>query len=265
MNNTVLPSICPVCSYLLEWSKTKVDLFCYNPNCQAKHNRKLLHFFQTINNLDGFGPKTIEILIQNKFDTIPKIYSMKYIDFQDCGYKHQTIMNLGTELEESKERELSDYRFIAALGIPDLGIGGAKKLLDHFNFEDILFEISRSEIEVIDGFGLNKSYSIINYCRDNRRLLLDICDINFNIIKEKIEVKESSITGKRICFTGKMSGNRKEMQKQAESLGAISVGSVNSKTDILVCGIKVGKNKTDAAKKFRTIIYSEQDYFDLIG
>lgn len=263
--NSILPSICPTCNFPLEWNKTKIDLFCYNDNCSAKNNRQLLHFFQMLNNLDGFGPKTIEILIENGFDTIPKIYSMDYNDFKNCGYKHKTIMNLGTELEESKTRELPDYRFIAALGIPNLGIGGAKKLLENYCWEDILFDINHQEILEIDGFGYNKCDSILSYFEDNKKLLLDISSLNFNIIHEKIKVTESPITGKHICFTGKMLGIRLEMQKNAESLGAISMGSVNSKTNILVRGEKVGKNKLEAANKFGTVVITEQEYYELIG
>lgn len=260
-----LPSSCASCGTKLEWSKTGVDLYCRNINCDAKNGRNLLHFFQVLNNLDGFGPKTIENLIENGYDTIPKIYSMSYADFQDCGYKHKTIMNLGTELVESKTRELPDYRFIAALGIPDLGIGGAKKLLEHFDWEKILFHLEANELILIDGFGINKCKSILWFLEDNEELIREICNLNFNIIHEKIEVKESSITGKRICFTGKMEANRQDMQKSAGELGAIPVGSVNSKTDILVCGAKVGANKTNAAEKHGTTMLTEKEFFDLIN
>lgn len=264
MNDSVLPTVCPSCSYKLEFNLTKVDLFCYNPICSAKNTRQILHFFQTLNNLDGFGPKTIEILLEFGFDTIPKIYNMNYADFQDCGYKHKTIMNLGSELEGSKERLIEPYRFIAALGINHLGIGSSKKLLEHYDYIDIL-ELKYSDYIIIDGFGSKTSEEIPEEIYERFDEIESIFNIGFNAKEEKIKVKESSITGKRICFTGSMVNNRKEMQKNAESLGAISVGGVNSKTDILVCGNKVGKNKTDAAKKFETLVLSEQEYYNLIG
>ena len=93
-----------------------------------------------------------------------------------------------------------------------------------------------------------------------------IFDIGFNIVhEEKKKHVESPITGKNIVFTGKMSGNRKEMTENAELLGAISQGGVNKNTDILVCGDKVGKNKTDAAQKFGTLIITEQEYMEMIN
>ena len=259
-----LPTSCSSCGKKLEWSPTGIDLYCRNVNCDAKNGRNLLHFFSVLNNLDGFGPKTIENLIEHGFDTIPKIYKMSYQDFQDCGYKHKTIMNLGTELEESKERELPDYRFLAALGIPDLGIGGSKNILEQFNLAQVLFYMKPEELILIDGFGDNKVISIFEYLKNNKELIAEIFNIGFNIIHEEIEVKESSITGKRICFTGKMESNRSHMQGLAGELGAIPVNAVNSKTDILVCGANVGANKTNAAKKHNTTILSEKEFFDLI-
>jgi len=260
---SILPTNCHDCGSELKWSKSGVDLYCYNKNCSAQVMRKLLHFFQTLNNLDGFGPKTIERLIEYGYDTIPKIYSMKYEHFQDAGYQHQTIMNLGTELEESKERPIEPYRFIAALGINHLGIGSSKKVLNAYEFHDIL-KLDYNHFISIDGFGDITSREIPEEINERYEELNDIFELSFTVREDKIEVKESIITGKRICFTGKSIVPRKEMQEQAESLGAISVGSVNSKTDILVCGGKVGKNKTDAAKKFGTIVYSEQEYYDLL-
>ncbi len=260
---SILPSSCASCGMNLEWSSTGVDLYCHNINCEAKNGRQLTHFFSMLNNLDGFGPKTIETLIENGFDTIPKIYAMSYSDFQKCGYKTKTIMNLGSELELSKTRDLPDYRFIAALGIPDLGISGAKKLLEHFSWDKILFDIIPFDILEVDGFSNTKAFSIFNFVRCNSDIE-KIKDIGFNIVHEEIEVSESTITGKRICFTGKMESNRTDMQNIAKGLGGIPVGSVNSKTDILVCGSCVGANKTNAAEKYNTEVLTEKEFFDLV-
>lgn len=260
----ILPTTCMDCGSTLEWSKTEVDLYCLNENCLARSGRQLTHFFGMLNNLDGFGPKTVEILINNGFDTIPKIYEMKWNDFKMCGFGDKTTMNLGSELESSLERELPDYRFIAALGIPDLGISGAKNLLEHYTYSDILFNITPNDVMVIDGFGYNKCESIFNYIKENEGLIISIYDLDFNIIHEEIKVKESQFTGKRMCFTGKMANNRGTMEGFARGLGATITG-VNSKTDILVCGERVGVNKINAAKKFDVKTITEEEFISIAG
>lgn len=260
----MIPDKCPSCNSTLEWTDTGVHLMCTNTLCHAKNGRNILHFFHTLDNLDGFGPKVVERLIECGYNTIPKIYNMKYNDFLYCGYKHKTIMNLGTELEESKKRPIEPYVFLAALGIQNFGLGSAKKFCEEFMFEQIL-EIEPEDLILLDGFGEKTSYSIYNEIKQRFEEIQSIAMLNFNIVVQcPHDFKDSPITGKRICFTGKSITPRKQMQKQAEELGAISVGGVNSKTDILVCGSKVGANKINAAKKYNTKVLTESEYFELI-
>lgn len=261
---SIIPTNCPSCNSKLEWSSTGIDLYCLSIYCEAQNGRSLTHFFGMLNNLDGFGPKTIETLINNGYDTIPKIYGMDYNDFKMCGFGDKTTMNLGSELELSRTRPLQDYRFIAALGIPDLGIGGAKKLLENYDHTEILFSIDIHDIIGVDGFGYNKGDSISQYLYDNKELLEEIYVIGFNIIHEEIKVVESIFTGKRMTFTGKMAQNRGAMEKFAKSIGAIVTG-VNSKSDFLVIGDKAGKNKLDAATKFNVEVISEEKFISISG
>lgn len=260
----MIPTKCPSCNSPLLWTDTKVHLICHNPMCGAKNGRNLLHFFNTIDNLDGFGPKVVENLMNNGFDTIDKIYKMSYNDFLYSGYKHKTIMNLGIESEQSKERPIDNYRFLAALGINHLGIGNAKKYCEKYEYQSILY-IQPDELMSIDGFGHVMAESIFEETSKRANEIQNIFDIGFTIVVQSLhENQDSPISGKRICFTGKSIVPRKQMQGQAEELGAIIVGGVNAKTDILVCGAKVGANKTNAAKKFGTEVLTEQDYFQLI-
>jgi len=258
----MIPDNCPSCGGTLEFNETGVDLFCRSMSCGAQVERKLLHFFGTLSNLDGLGIKTIENLVDNGFDTIPKIYSMKYNDFEDCGYKHKTIFNLGSELESSLQRPIPDYRFLAALGISHLGIGSAKKFLEEYDIMDI-FLVDREALSNIDGFGNIKSEEIFSEMNHRHSEIRDIFNLNFNIVKETIEVTESPFTDKRLTFSGKMSGNRKEMENHAKSLGAIITG-VNSKSDYLIIGENVGSNKMNAAEKFGITILTEKEYMEKI-
>ena len=73
-----------------------------------------------------------------------------------------------------------------------------------------------------------------------------------------------SFSGKKIIFTGKMSGSREAMKKRAKSIGIKMVSSVSAKTDYLVVGEKAGQNKIKNAEKFGVEILSEADYLALI-
>lgn len=258
-----LPERCPSCDYPLDWTETGVDLICHNINCNAKTGRNLLHFFQVIDNLDGLGPKTIETMIEFGYDTITAIYSMTYNDLIYCGFGPKQSFNIGSELELSKERPIEDWKFIAALGIPHLGIGNSKTLCKEFNYEDILLR-PNSYIDIdLDGFGEKMCDEILTNLYNRKYEIISILELGFNITEDN-NIQESPITGMNIVFTGKMKNNRKEMSKHAETLGAKVQGGVNKNTAFLVIGDKVGANKINAAKKFATQILTEDEYYDLI-
>ena len=93
--------------------------------------------------------------------------------------------------------------------------------------------------------------------------------LDFNLIKtpliDEINTKHSPIAGKGVVFTGKMQkGSREDMQAQARLLGAKVQTSVSGKTDLLVCGEKVGEKKLEKARKLGAKIVSEDEYLALI-
>ena len=82
--------------------------------------------------------------------------------------------------------------------------------------------------------------------------------------------KKHSFKGKKVVFTGKMeSGDRDEMESQAETLGADVDKTVSGNTDYLICGRQVAHNATNAkfkkAKKLGVTILNEDEYRKLIG
>ena len=70
----------------------------------------------------------------------------------------------------------------------------------------------------------------------------------------------------KVVFTGKMiSGSRSEMKKNALDLGAQVQSSVSSKTDMLICGEKVGPAKIAKAEKLGVRVISEEEYNSLLN
>jgi len=102
-----------------------------------------------------------------------------------------------------------------------------------------------------------------------RPTIKHILRLGFNLeltpLAHELEKIDSSITGKGIVFTGKMRhGSREDMQSQARKLGAKVQTAVSGKTDLLVCGEKVGEKKLDKARKLGVEIISEEEYLALI-
>ena len=86
-------------------------------------------------------------------------------------------------------------------------------------------------------------------------------------MEEKIALIARKIKAAKtlIVFTGAMQmGSREEMKKQAKELGARIGGSITGKTDMLVCGERVGAAKLNKAQALGVQLLSETEYLALI-
>ena len=262
-----IPAECPVCSEPLDWHND--FLKCANRFCRAQIEQSLTHWFKTLGNADWFGIKTVQKLVQNGYDSLEKIYAMTVDDFTAIGFGPVQSKNLSEATIISRTRTVEDWRFLAAFGIPDLGTGDSRNLLAHFQLEQ-LFTITAEDIKNIHGFGEITSRSIAHGISRIQVTLKHMLDLGFNLqrtpLAEETRETGSPVSGKGIVFTGKMtSGSRETMQAQARDLGATVQTAVSSKTDILVCGEKVGAKKIEKARKLGTQVISEEDYLEMVG
>jgi DNA ligase (NAD+) len=69
---------CPSCGTHLIWESD--HLVCPNKtDCPAQTENTLVHFFKTLGNNDGFGPKVIEKLHEFGIKKIHEIYELKQV------------------------------------------------------------------------------------------------------------------------------------------------------------------------------------------
>jgi len=261
-----IPDECPSCNTPLEWRND--FLKCVNPDCQAQVEQNLLHWFKTLGNADWFGIKTIKKLVDGGYDSLEKIYDMAQPDFLELGFGPVQSKNLVQAIRISRTKSVEDWRFLAAMGIPDLGRGDSRKLLAHFRLEDIT-DVTAEDIEKIDGFGSISSRSITKGIKQRKIIFSHLLSLKFNLERTPLmstaKAQDSPIAGKGVVFTGKMlRGTRDEMQAAARKLGARVQTAVSSKTDYLVCGEKVGARKMEKAVKAGAGIMTEEEYRILI-
>ena len=83
-------------------------------------------------------------------------------------------------------------------------------------------------------------------------------------LKSGMEDFDHPFFNKKVVFTGKMSRPRADLKKQAKSLGINVSSGVNSKTDFLIIGEKVGETKLNAAKEHGVVILQEAEYLSKI-
>jgi len=263
---------CPSCGTDIEIriQKTARFLYCTNDNCQAKLIDKFTHFVNRKGfNIEGLSESTIEKFINKgfleEFADIFKLgqYKNQIVKMECFGQK--SYKNLIEAIEKSKYIEL--HKFIFALGIPQVGEGGAKQLCKHFDNDasDIL-NASINEFLEIKDFGEVTANSINDYLNniENRKNIAELLKY-VNIKEEENKMSNNNLLGKVFVITGTLSKPRDDYKKLIEMYGATVTGSVSKKTNYLLAGANVGASKTNKARECGTQVISEIEFNQMIG
>ena len=241
----------------------------HKTDCPAQTENTLVHFFKSLGNNDGFGPKVIEKLHQFGIKRIHEIYEIQRHQYLTYGFGDKTSRNLVEQLRVSREVEIEDWRFLAAFGVSRLAGGNCEKLLQHHSLVE-LFELSVEQMVTIDGFAQVSAEAIVEGLANVRDEFFKVYELGFKLAatpKQSDQANDDSpIAGKIVVFTGTMTkGSRGDMEKQAKALGAKVAKSVTGKTSFLVTGEKVCESKINAAKDKGVEVLSESQYLEFIG
>jgi DNA ligase (NAD+) len=264
---TTLPKKCPSCEHELVWEGD--FLTCVNHlACPAQIKNTLEHFFRTHGQVDGFGPRSIDKLVEAGIDTLQKIYASTEEDFIKAGFGEGQSKNLRRELNRSLSVQIEDWRLLAAFGIARLGKGDSRRLLQGMRLEH-LASVTEEEIIRIDGFAGLSAGIIVAELKEMWPKIEQMLELGFKLeetpLLSEADSIESPIAGMKIVFTGKMlQASRDEMKKQAMQLGAKVQSAVSSTTDLLVCGENVGAAKTGKAEKLGVRVVTEAEYVALL-
>ena len=201
-----LPKNCPSCGAHLIWEGD--HLMCPNKSdCPAQTENTLIHFFKTLGNVDGFGPKVIEKIANQGIKHIHEIYQIPKDQFVEFGFGDKTSQNLIDQLQVSREIEIEDWRFLAAFGVTRLAGGNCEKLLQHYDVVQV-FEISVEDMVKIDGFAQLSAEAIVEGLANVREEFFKVYSLGFNLsVTPKESDRESSdspIAGAVVVFTGSM-------------------------------------------------------------
>jgi DNA ligase (NAD+) len=268
-----IPAACPVCGGATEIRKVNdvESLYCTNADCQAKKIKSFTLFVsRDALNIEGLSEATLEKFIGrgfiHEFADIFKLerYRDEIVAMDGLGEK--SYENLMASVE--KARKVTLPKVIYSLGIPNIGLAGAKLICREFAYDlERMLQASEEDLAAIDGVGSVIASSFVNYFREEetrarfQRLLGEL-----QIEQEKIATGESAISGKTFVITGSLNHftNRKELQELIESRGGKVTGSVTGKTDYLINNDTTsGSSKNKKAKELGIPILSEEDFLKL--
>ena len=249
-----LPTHCPVCGEPLVWNG--VHLQCKNPNCANASIQDVLVWFNKLAPTDGLGDTLICKFLNDMFGesvSIEKIYLNGKIDETSDSVQYNKFVQAYNTLFDG-EFSLSDA--IQALNIPGFGAVTATKLAKHP--KEIRGFLNNSQSYDLSGV---KDIGKANYAAlvENTDKLHRLSFIKDNIIWKTIKQRE----GISVCITGKLSVKRSEFEWELKAAGFTPVSSVTKKTQYLITDDpNSGSSKNIAAKKFGTVVMSEQEFRD---
>ncbi len=269
------PKRCPVCGSSIIIDTDEVVVRCSGTYiCEAQIIGRLKHFVsRSALDIEGLGDKQINLfynkkIIKNYADIFKLEKSRSQIVNME-GWGELSFKNLIEAINDKRNIELS--KFIYSLGIRFIGEKNAQAISQAFksiniytrfynNDKDVKKDIF-SILENTDGLGPKATESFREYSdyKDNRNQILSLLE-EVNLVISSFKTVKSSISGKKIIFTGTLNSmSRAEAKSMAEKLGAKVVSSINKSTDILIAGEKSG-SKLKKANELGIKIMNEEDW-----
>lgn len=272
-NTLVIPDECPCCGHPTEvkYTDSSKFLMCTNPNCPSKLLAKLTHFVsRNCMNVDGMSEATLEFLISKGWlNTFKDIYNLAdhKSEWERCeGFGKASVKKILDSIETSRDVKLCN--FIAALGIPDVGLSTAKIIANAFDndYRKMMGVADRFIWSKLDGIGMVTSHNIRDFMKEHHQEIAELAkEMNF-IKEEKKEVKENVFNGKTLCVTGKLNSfTRDSINTKIIELGAKAASSVSKTTDYLITNEASGSSKYKKAVELNIPIITEAEFLAMIG
>ena len=270
-----VPAKCPICggdTSVKQDNESEV-LICTNPECAGKKLAQFTHFAsRQCMDIDGLSEKTLELLISHGFlHTYRDIFHLSEHKNEITmleGLGKKSVTNLLKSIEDARNIKLEN--FIAALGIPNIGLSAAKIISKHFQGDYSRFiEAWRDcfAFAELNDFGVVMSESLDDYlCKYINEVEALAEEMHF-IIESNLS-SNTNLNGKSFCVTGSLSyyANRDALINAIEDNGGKYISSVSKKIDYLINNDKAstsGKNKK--AIDLNIPIISEKDFISMIG
>lgn len=261
-----VPEICPACGSHLVLDGA--HYFCENTlSCKPQMVKSIVHFAcRDAMNIEGFSEKTAEQLFE-KLDirSIADLYKLDYEELLTLDkFGPKKAQNLLDAVERSKTPEL--YRFIYALGIPNVGVKTAKDLVNKFKSIEGLKSATFDELVSVQDVGDIVAKCVLEFFHEKKVLdtIEELLNLGVNPSFEEQVIVESSFNGKTVVVTGTLQNySRGEIKSKLESLGAKVSGSVSKKTDYVIAGEEAGSKLTKAQDLGITVL-SEEEFEKMI-
>ena len=264
---------CPSCGEKLIAKNTGTAsvLYCPNKNCSSRKLAQFVHFAsKNCMDIRGLSEATLQDLLSHgfihNFKDIYHLYDYKQQLIHLDGFGKRSVEKLLTSIEDSRNVKLEN--FIAAFGIPNIGLSAAKTISNHFqgNYKEFIntYFYYRFDWTNLKDFGSIMADSINSYLHEYFEEINALADeMNF-VLPEEYHSGDTSLSGLRFCITGSFSQSRDSLKKALEDRGATFVSSVSKNLDVLFAGEKAG-SKLTKAQQLGVRVANEEELMNILG
>ena len=271
-----MPSTCPVCGSTIV--RRGAHHFCPNYDCPAQAKGRL-SFFCAKGQMDmeGLGPRTIEILYDNGF--VKSIGDLYRFDFnrlrglEGFGSEGKKIEGIKVAILESRKTPFRNV--LVSLGIPEFGKKAVDLVCDAgFDSMDKLLQTADKHdidsLSSIKGIGPITANLIIDGLNSEvtRRLIDELREAGLRMEDEKQVPSdlEQIFLNQSWCVTGTFVNfnPRSKAMDEIKKRGGTEVSGVSRKTSCLLAGSGAG-SKLDKAREFGVRIVTEEEFLKMIG
>jgi len=262
----ILPTHCPECKSEIIKSEGEVVARCQNFTCPAQIKGRLKHFVsKTCMDIDGFGEKLVEQLVDNKIiSNISDIFKLEINDIKNLERQgEKSAQNTIDSIDKSKNAKLS--RFIHGLGIRNVGEHASKILEKKFHTLENIISTDLENLLEIHEIGDIMAKSITDFFSNQINIeMINTCihfGLNFEIGSK---INSNKFEGLSFVFTGSLIElKRSEAKKIVEGNGGQVGSSISKKTNFVVAGENAG-SKLKKAKDQNIPIISEIEFIELL-
>lgn len=267
----IMPTECPVCGGKVVKEEDKSVYRCSaGLSCSAQAIETLKHFAgREYMNISGFGDRIIEELFAlGRVKTVSDIYTLKKEDLMDIeGKGEKSAEKIISAIEKTKNSK--PEKFLAALGIREVGRAASKILVKHFDSLNDIINAKAKDLETLPDFGpVMASYFESFFTSEANREQVEKL-IEMGVVSE-VQAKpgkpeDGPLKGQVWVVTGALpSLSREEAKEMIERLGGKATGSVSAKTNGLLAGEKAG-GKLAKAESLGVRVWTEDEFREEYG
>lgn len=248
-----MPTACPACGEESVQLEGEADRFCKNLDCPAQRARKLGYFAsKDAMDIQGLGPAAVDgLLDMGVLESLPDLYRLqaqrdRLIADGRLG-RQKRVDALLEAIEASKAQPF--WRFLAGLGIPQVGRRTAMKLAEHYKGLWALAAAEEEALAELPDLGEQIAQDIRAYFdkEAHRAILKELEALGLPFKVQELERQSGPLEGQRFVITGRFEGfGRKALERRIIEQGGDVLSAVSAKVDYLLMGEKPGSKAKKA-------------------